>query len=856
MSELRKLGRYEIIREIGRGGMSTVHLAYDPVFEREVALKLLPREFLHDPSFRARFEREAKSIAKIEHAAIVPVYDFGEEDRQPFLVMRYMTGGTLADQLEDGPLSIEDAQKILVRLANALGEAHDRGMVHRDIKPRNVLFDHHHDAFLTDFGIVKLTQETTTYTGSGIIGTPAYMSPEQARGDRDIDARSDVYALGAILFEMLTGRPPYMSETVMGLAIKHLTEPIPSILALKPDLPPGLEQLIQTAMCKEREGRYTSVSQLADAFRKSITEVPETIIDKPAPPETVISEADFKSTIIESATKEEKTEEPETVLEAPQPVIEKKPFKVPIWAFVATGIVLIGIILALLIPKLGIFTPAPSPTLAPTPLPTMAPVPPETPEPTFQPVSGPDPSPLVAVFYYPWYGNPDHNGGWIYWEREGLNPPMDISSDYYPLAGIYSSSDPVVVAQHFVWLRYAGVGVIVSSWWGQGSFEDQAVPLLLELGERYGIKVAFHIEPYEGRNADQLIADIQYLYDHYGAHPAFFRTSNSSPWILDNRKKGLFFLRGPQVPHGDQEAVDPDYWRGALDAIHDMPDGGIVIANTTDPNWVNVGHFDGIYNYASHDADFNWSINIPMNAWYTPCVMPGFSAQRLGYPKETFLPRNQGETYHHQWNSALDTGIEPQMVVITSFNQWHEGTQIEPAAPGFTTDQGFEYMDYGEFEPEIYLTMTNEWVNVISTKEWPPVYRVQFRIKSTSDWTDLVLLEGGTLIRPDLEYLSNEALGGGFNHGQFFLQQEVTRAEEGFEVELIMNLLLMNLDPEAIQIFQIERGYLGTTEVQIMNYIGDEPVLVETIQWDGIAEGSRNAKQFEIPSSLLIEPPS
>jgi serine/threonine protein kinase len=168
MTELRKLGRYEIIREIGRGGMSTVHLAYDPVFEREVALKLLPREFLHDPSFRARFEREAKSIAKIEHAAIVPVYDFGEEDGQPFLVMRYMTGGTLADQLEDGPLSIEDAQKILVRLANALGEAHDRGMVHRDIKPRNVLFDHHGDAFLTDFGIVKLTQETTTYTGSGI----------------------------------------------------------------------------------------------------------------------------------------------------------------------------------------------------------------------------------------------------------------------------------------------------------------------------------------------------------------------------------------------------------------------------------------------------------------------------------------------------------------------------------------------------------------------------------------------------------------------------------------------------------------------------------------------------------------
>ncbi len=856
MTELRKLGRYEIIHEIGRGGMSTVYLARDPVFDREVALKLLPREFLHDPTFKARFEREAKSIAKIEHAAIVPVYDFGEEEGQPFLVMRFMTGGTLADQLEQGPLSIEDAERILTRLASALDEAHNRGMIHRDIKPRNVLFDHHNDAFLTDFGIVKLTQETTTYTGSGIIGTPAYMSPEQARGDRDIDARSDVYALGAILFEMLTGKPPYESETVMGLAIKHIMEPVPSILALKPDLPPALEELIQTAMCKEREGRFASAAELADAFQEGIKKAPETIIEKPAPPEELIREFESEPTIIEKLIEVEEPEVPEKIQEVQEPDIEKKPIKVPIWALGSGGIVVIGIILALVLPKLGIFTPAPNPTFAPTPIPTVTPVPPVTPEPTFQPVTGPDPSPLIAAFYYPWYGNPDHNGSWIHWEGEGIEPPMDISSDYYPLAGIYSSIDPVVVAQHFVWLRYAGVGVIISSWWGQGSHEDEAVSLLLEMGERYGIKVAFHIEPYEDRTADQLIADVQYIYDHYGGHPAFFRTSKPSRWIADDREKGIFFLWDISAPFGDEEPADPEYWRGALEAIHAMPDGGIVIAHTTDPKWIDGSRFDGMYNYVSHDSDFNWSINIPMNAWYVPCVMPGFSAQRIRYPEETFLPRNQGETYHHQWNSAFDVGVEPQMIAITSFNEWHEGTQIEPAAPGFTTDQGFEYMDYGEFEPEVYLTMTNEWVNVFNTKEWPPKYRVQFRMKSTSDWTDLVLVEGGTLIRPDLEYLSDEAVYGGFNHGRLFLQQEVPRAEAGLEVELIMNLFFMNLDPDTILIFEIERGHLGMTQVEIFNYVGEEPVLVETFLWDGIVDSGRNATAFEIPASLLIEPPS
>ena len=287
-----------------------------------------------------------------------------------------------------------------------------------------------------------------------------------------------------------------------------------------------------------------------------------------------------------------------------------------------------------------------------------------------------------------------------------------------------------------------------------------------------------------------------------------------------------------------------------------MPDGGIILANTTDPMWIDGGRFDGMYNYVSHGFDFNWAINNPMKSWYVPCVMPGFSAQRVGYPRHTTFPREQVETYHHQWESALSVGIQPQMVVITSFNEWHEGTQIEPAAPGVTSDRGFEYLDYGPLEPESYLATTHEWVQVFSDMGWPPTYQVQFRIRTTSDWTELLLLEGGTLTRPDMDFISEEAIVGGFEHGSFILEQEVPRAEAGLEVELTMNLLFINLDPDGNQIFEIARGHLGMTEVEILNYIGDEPVLIETIRWGGVVEGERNAFQFEIPTSLFMEPPS
>lgn len=263
MTSPQQFGRYEIKRELGRGGMATVYLAFDPRFKREVALKVLPHEFLHDPTFRVRFEREAQTIAALDHPAIVPVFDFGEQDGQPYFVMRYMPGGSLADRLKRGPLSLAETGQIFARLAPALDEAHTKGIIHRDLKPGNILFDQRAEAYLSDFGIVKLSEATSTFTGTGVIGTPAYMSPEQARGEADIDGRSDIYALGAILFEMLTGQTPYKADTPMGLVVKHITEPVPRILEVKPDLPPGCEALITWAMAKNRAERPPTASRLA-----------------------------------------------------------------------------------------------------------------------------------------------------------------------------------------------------------------------------------------------------------------------------------------------------------------------------------------------------------------------------------------------------------------------------------------------------------------------------------------------------------------------------------------------------------------------------------------------------------------
>ncbi len=261
----RFIGRYEIKSELGRGGMATVYLGYDQRFEREVAIKVLPAAFLHDPQFSVRFHREAKVIAALEHPAIVPVYDVGEADNLHYFVMRYMDGGSLADILEKGEISLQEVSRIISIIAPALDDAHAKGIVHRDLKPANILFDSHHRPYLSDFGIAKISNAQQDVTGSAIIGTPAYMSPEQAQG-KPVDGRSDIYALGAIIYRMLTGTRPYNGDTPMSMAIKHITDPTPDIRRDNPSLPAAASNFIYRAMAKNPDDRYQTAVELAEAL--------------------------------------------------------------------------------------------------------------------------------------------------------------------------------------------------------------------------------------------------------------------------------------------------------------------------------------------------------------------------------------------------------------------------------------------------------------------------------------------------------------------------------------------------------------------------------------------------------------
>jgi serine/threonine protein kinase len=263
-----KIGRYKIKSELGRGGMATVYRAHDPSSNREVAIKVLPPEMLHNLVTRARFKRELKLVASLEHPAIVPVYDVGEDNDQPFFVMRYMSGGSLAAMIKRERFSLSDAAVIIERLASALDHAHSKGIIHRDIKPDNVLFDAGNNPYLSDFGVAKFAETAVSATGHDVMGTPAYISPEQARGET-VDHRADIYGLGAILYEMLTGKRPYPGDTVIGVAVQHVNDPIPEILKARPDLPVEVDAIIKTAMAKDKQKRYNTAVELALALDKA-----------------------------------------------------------------------------------------------------------------------------------------------------------------------------------------------------------------------------------------------------------------------------------------------------------------------------------------------------------------------------------------------------------------------------------------------------------------------------------------------------------------------------------------------------------------------------------------------------------
>jgi len=378
----------------------------------------------------------------------------------------------------------------------------------------------------------------------------------------------------------------------------------------------------------------------------------------------------------------------------------------------------------------------------------------------------------------------------------------------------------------------------------------------LQMAERYGIKVAFHIEPYQGRTAESLAGDIQYLYGQYGTSPAFFRSIETSRYSPEAEPKGMFFVWSIGVRGAEQDPVQADYWQQAMDAIHALPEGALIIANTTQGNWIDSGHFDGLYNYASlhleENGGFAWARSLPPDALYVPSVIPGFSARRVGYADNTYIPRQDGGTYNEQWTAALGTGVQPELVTITSFNEWHEGSIIEPPQFGLSSGNGYTYADFGALPPEGYLDLTRNWVAEYLTLTWPSTYRARIKITTTSDWTTLDVVNGGAWASPERVSASASATTAGLEAGdRFVLMQALADANTNKEVEMTWDVLLTDLVPGQDLVLQIERGNIGRTQVVIYNHTGSEPVEAGIFEWDKVTTG-RNSYPITIPSDTLI----
>ncbi len=261
----KTLGQFHIRRELGRGGMAVVYEAYQPALQRTVALKVLPPTLSHDTAFMQRFQQEAIAAAGLRHPNIVTIYDVGTQEPYSFIVMEYLEGRSLADTIRSrGPLPLTRAVKILEQVAQALDYAHQRGFVHRDIKPGNIMVGPDDHATLTDFGIAKArTSARLTQTGT-LIGTPEYMAPEQIRGE-ELDQRADIYALGIVAYEMLTGRVPFSGDTATVL-YKHVHEPVPPLTQLLPHVPPHVVAAIGRALSKDPAQRFRSASEFVAAL--------------------------------------------------------------------------------------------------------------------------------------------------------------------------------------------------------------------------------------------------------------------------------------------------------------------------------------------------------------------------------------------------------------------------------------------------------------------------------------------------------------------------------------------------------------------------------------------------------------
>ncbi len=265
------IGQYQIVQKIGEGGMGAVYKADQPSIPRAVVIKVLGSAFADAPDARDRFRRELDMITRLEHPHILPVYDYGEVNDSPYIVMRFMTGGSLQDRLQGGTMTRSDGLRLLDQVALALDFAHDRGIVHRDLKPANILVDDAGNAYLADFGLAKSISGTQDLTATGsTLGSPAYMSPEQARGEK-LTRQSDIYAFSILVYRMLSGRLPFEADTAWGFITAHLSEePVP-IRRYAPDLPPAVEAVLADGLAKDPLPRPERATDLMVSLRAGLT---------------------------------------------------------------------------------------------------------------------------------------------------------------------------------------------------------------------------------------------------------------------------------------------------------------------------------------------------------------------------------------------------------------------------------------------------------------------------------------------------------------------------------------------------------------------------------------------------------
>ena len=353
----RNIGKYRVVARLGRGGMAEVYKAYQPGLNRYVAIKVLHGHLAGDEDFIERFEREAAAVAQLRHSHIVTVYDFDIEDGRYYMVMEFVEGPTLKAELKERSVqgqifTLSETARIFFSLASAIDYAHTRGMVHRDLKPANVMFTSDGQVVLTDFGIARIVGATRLTLTGAIAGTPAYMSPEQGQGERG-DERSDIYSLGVVLYEMVTGQVPFDADTPFAIILKHINDPLPLPTEIYPDIPEAVERVILKAMSKNPDDRYQSADQMAKALREAAgVTAGETFAAVPVI--TIAPVPRVKEVDVEPGLDRTPTPRPSQVTEAPTESVSKPAVAtmtiagLPLLPFaVGVGVVLIVCLVAL-----------------------------------------------------------------------------------------------------------------------------------------------------------------------------------------------------------------------------------------------------------------------------------------------------------------------------------------------------------------------------------------------------------------------------------------------------------------------------------------------------------------------------